>query len=255
MIDLLVLILAVAPVAWLLRYIYRKDKYEKEPLRMLIKAFLLGILAIPLDFVLIAIINSLWVGEMVFYSAFWEAGIPEELSKWLLFMIFIWRNENFNEFFDGIVYASFISLGFACVENIMYVFDNETYFGAIGVGVMRALLSVPGHFLFAVLMGYYLGLAKFKPENRRKYLILSLAAPMLAHGLFDYILMLSEGLEEYAPILGSLLFVAFIYFDLRLWKMGMNRINDLQDQSKRQHDEETIADIKKLEDIFKPDNK
>ena len=72
-------------------------------------------------------------------------------------MIVIWRNKNFNEPFDGIVYACFIGLGFAGIENIMYVFGNDTVGGALTTGVMRALLSVPGHFLFAVIMGYFLG--------------------------------------------------------------------------------------------------
>ena len=115
--DSILLALAVLPVVVLASYIYKKDKYEKEPMRMLLLAFFLGILAIPLDFLVVAIINLIMPGETVFYSAFWEAGIPEELCKWMLFMIVIWNNKNFNEFFDGIVYACFISLGFACIEH------------------------------------------------------------------------------------------------------------------------------------------
>ena len=238
--DIIILALAVAPVIWLLRYVYKKDKYEKEPLGMLIRAFLLGILAIPLDLILVGIINSIWTGSLVFYSAFWEAGIPEEFCKWVLFMLFIWKNKNFNEFFDGIVYATFIGLGFACVENIMYVFQNETVAGAIHTGVVRALLSVPGHFLFGVVMGYYLGLAKFDASKRKKYLALSLVVPIIAHGVFDYLLMLDDYLGEYSSIFSVALFVLFIYFDIRLWKFGVKKIQDLQEKSKVQHVEETL---------------
>ena len=241
--DIIILALAVAPVIWLLRYVYKKDKYEKEPLSMLIVAFVLGILSIPLDLIIVGIINSLWVGSWVFYSAFWEAGIPEELSKWTLFMLVIWRNKNFNEFFDGIVYATFIGLGFACVENIMYVFGAESFFGSIGISVLRALLSVPGHFLFGVLMGYYLAMAKYNPQNRKKYLIYSLIIPMLAHGVFDYLIMLASSLSDAVPFLGVVLFIVFIFFDVKLWKMGLKRIKEMQEASKNQHEASVLENI------------
>lgn len=243
MLDIIVLALAVAPVIWLMFYIYNKDKYEKEPLGMLVRAFIFGILAIPMDLIVVGIINSIWKGEMVFYSAFWEAGIPEEFCKWTMFMLIIWRNRNFNEFFDGIVYASFISLGFACVENIMYVFGAGSFFGSIGISLTRALLSVPGHFLFGVLMGYYLALAKFDSKNRRKYLIYSLVVPMLAHGLFDYILMLTSTLSEGVPLVGTILFVAFIYFDIKLWKIGVKKIKEMQEASKNQHEKDFLERV------------
>lgn len=235
--------MAVLPVVWLMRYIYNKDKYEKEPVSMLLKAFFFGMLAIPMDIMVVGIINSLWEGEMVFYSAFWEAGIPEELCKWMIFMMIIWKNRNFNEFFDGIVYATFISLGFACVENIMYVFGSESFFGAVGVSMLRALLSVPGHFLFGVLMGYYLAMAKFSKENKSKYMIFSLLMPMLAHGLFDYLLMLSSELGEESPFVSVVLFILFIYFDVKLWKLGLKRINQMQKASQIQHETEIIENI------------
>ena len=243
--DIIILALAVAPVIWLLRYVYKKDKYEKEPLSMLIVAFVLGILSIPMDLIVVGIINSIWVGDMVFYSAFWEAGIPEEFCKWALFMLVIWRNRNFNEFFDGIVYATFIGLGFACIENIMYVFGSESFFGSVGISVLRALLSVPGHFLFGVLMGYYLAMAKFNPEKKKKYLAYSLVFPMLAHGIFDYILMLTSSLTEAVPFVGVILFVLFVFFDVKLWKNGLKKINQMQEASKIQHD------ISVMENIFK----
>lgn len=238
--DIVILALAVAPVVWLMRYVYRQDKYEKEPVGMLVKAFLFGTLSIPLDLIIVGIIHSIWTGGFVFYSAFWEAGIPEELSKWIIFMLVIWENKNFNEFFDGIVYATFIGLGFACVENIMYVFDAGSFFGSIGTGLVRALLSVPAHFLFGVIMGYYLALAKFVPAKRQKYLILSLVFPMLAHGIFDYILMLMSSLGEAMPFIAIVLFVLFIYFDIKLWKQGLKKIRQMQEASKMQHIEEAF---------------
>ena len=242
--DTIILILAILPVIVLALYIYKKDKYEKEPLGMLIWAFVLGILAIPMDLITVGIINSIWEGDMVFYSAFFEAGIPEELCKWTLFMLVIWRNKNFNEFFDGIVYACFIGLGFACIENIMYVFGNETLGSALVTGVMRALLSVPGHFLFAVIMGYFLGMAKFRPQERRKYLTLSLVCPMLAHGLFDYLLMLSSALSENdMGLIGAGMFFIFIYLDIKMWKIGIKNIAKMQENSRIEHNNEIFRNI------------
>ena len=242
--DTIILALAILPVIILASYIYKKDKYEKEPLSMLLKAFFLGILAIPLDILVVGFINNLWVGGTVFYQAFWEAGIPEEFCKWILFMLVIWRNKNFNEFFDDIVYACFIGLGFACIENIMYVFGTESFGDAFQTGVMRALLSVPGHFLFAVIMGYFLGLAKFRPEQRQKYLILSYVCPVIAHGLFDYLLMLSEALSESnMEILGALLFVFFLYLDLKMWKIGVKQIEKMQERSRIEHNNDIFRKI------------
>lgn len=231
--NAIILGLAILPVIALMIYIYKSDKYEKEPIGMLMKAFVLGIISIPIALFFDGFFAATLPGVTVFFQAFFQAGIPEELAKWILFMLFIWRNKNFDEFFDGIVYACFIGLGFACVENIMYVFDNETFISAVHTGVMRALLSVPGHFLFAVIMGYYLGLAKFKKEGKTKFLILSILFPILAHGLFDYMLMLSSAFaEQNIEWLGLLLYILFIYLDVKLWKICLKHIKKMQEESR-----------------------
>ena len=223
-------------------FIYRQDKYQKEPVKSLAKAFIGGMLAIPLDMVIVGLINRIWVSDSVFYTAFWEAGIPEELSKFLIFMIFIWRDKNFDEYMDGIVYASFIGLGFACVENIMYVFSaaSESLGGGISTGIVRALLSVPGHFLFGVVMGYFLSLAKFQPEKRTRYLLTGLLAAMLAHGLFDWLLMIQELLS---PAIGGILYLVFLWGDIKLWKLGLKYINKQQQNSRVQAQENLLNDM------------
>lgn len=231
--DTTILILAVLPVIALMIYVYKQDKYEKEPIGMLIKAFILGIISIPIALFFDGFFAAVLPGVTVFFQAFFQAGIPEELAKWLLFMLFVWKNKNFDEFFDGIVYACFIGLGFACVENIMYVFGTETYSSAIHTGIMRALLSVPGHFLFAVIMGYYLGLAKFKKNYKSKFLIFSILFPVLAHGLFDYLLMLSSAFSDNnVEWLGILLYALFIYLDIKMWKICLKHIRKLQEETR-----------------------
>lgn len=242
--NTIILLLAILPVIVLALYIYKKDKYEKEPFSMLLLAFFLGILAIPIDLVVVGVINMVIPGGTVFYSAFFEAGIPEEFCKWMLFMLVIWKNKHFNEFFDGIVYACFIGLGFACIENIMYVFNTESLASAVHVGVMRALLSVPGHFLFAVIMGYFLGMAKFNPQKRGKYLLLSYACPVLAHGLFDYLLMLSSAFSENnLEWMGTLLLLVFIYLDIKMWKIGVKQIAKMQEHTRIEHNNKIFRNI------------
>ena len=237
----LLLVLSILPVVLLMIYIYRQDKYQKEPIKSLTKAFIGGIIAIPLDLVLVGLINRIFYSESVFYSAFWEAGIPEELSKFLIFMIFIWRDKNFDEYMDGIVYATFIGLGFACLENIMYVFSAaaESIESGISTGVVRALLSVPGHFLFGVVMGYFLSLAKFQPEKRTQYLLYGLLLAMLAHGLFDWLLMISSVM----PVIGGIIYIVFLWADIKLWKIGLKYINKQQENSRLQAQENLENDL------------
>jgi RsiW-degrading membrane proteinase PrsW (M82 family) len=222
-------------------YIYHQDKYQKEPIKTLAKAFIGGMIAIALDILIVTGIQYLAgdsaITKTVFFSAFLEAGIPEEFSKFLIFMLFIWRDKNFDEYFDGIVYATFIGLGFACVENIEYVF----MFG-FGTGVVRALLSVPGHFLFGVVMGYFLSMAKFHPEKRGTYLISGLLLAMIAHGLFDWLLMVSSAL---GAGLGSILYFVFLWGDFKLWKLGLKYINKQQANSRKQAQEAALQDVEK----------
>ena len=130
--------IAILPVIILMVYIYHQDKYQKEPIKTLAKAFIGGMIAIALDILIVTGIQYLAgdsaITKTVFFSAFLEAGIPEEFSKFLIFMLFIWRDKNFDEYFDGIVYATFIGLGFACVENIEYVFMFGFGTGVVSLG-------------------------------------------------------------------------------------------------------------------------
>jgi RsiW-degrading membrane proteinase PrsW (M82 family) len=232
--------IAILPVIILMIFIYRQDKYQKEPIKSLAKAFIGGMLSIPIDILIVtgidAALNGTAISNTVFFSAFLEAGIPEELSKFLIFMIFIWNDKNFDEYFDGIVYATFIGLGFACVENIEYVFSY-----GFQTGVVRALLSVPGHFLFGVVMGYFLSMAKFHPEKRGTYMISGLLLAMLAHGLFDWLLMVASVL----PLVGGIIYLVFIWGDIKLWKLGLKYINKQQENSRRQAQEAALHDVEK----------
>lgn len=239
--SFILLSIAILPVAGLLIFIYFQDKYQKEPIKSLLKAFFGGWLAVVMDIVLVTTIEfsiGLFpiLPDTVFYDSFLTAAIPEELCKFLIFMIFIWRDKNFDEYFDGIVYATFISLGFACVENIEYVFMY-----GFGAGVSRALFAVPGHFLFGVLMGYFLSLAKFTPEKRKKYIFLGLLFAIIAHGLYDWLLMFVDRLSnigsDFAYVVSGIVYQAFLAGDVLLWIFGMKLVRKHQRNSLQQAEE------------------
>ena len=234
------------PVFLLMLFIYFQDKYQKEPIKTLVKAFFGGMLAIAFVTAVVFFID-LTLGRIpvlsntVFYAAFLTAGIPEELCKFLIFMIFIWRDKNFDEYFDGIVYACFIGLGFACLENIMYVFGASMYsiWDGFATSFLRALLSVPGHFLFGVILGYFLSMAKFKPEKKAKYIWTGLLLAMLAHGLFDWLLMVTDYLSTGLTIL---VYTFFIIGDVGLWFCAIHLIRRQQENSRLQQIEAESAD-------------
>ncbi|WP_421921274.1 PrsW family glutamic-type intramembrane protease [Marinifilum sp.] len=139
----------------------------------------------------------------VFGNAFLVAALCEEAFKLLAVYILVWKNPNFNEQFDGIVYAVFVSLGFALVENIMYVFSN-----GMGTGIARAFTAVSAHAMFGIMMGYYLGLAKFSKNRKLPLLIMAFFVPFLIHGIYDFILMvqISWALLFFFPFLIYLMY-------------------------------------------------
>ncbi|MCK5845971.1 MAG: PrsW family intramembrane metalloprotease [Bacteroidales bacterium] len=212
---------AIAPVVIIALYIYFKDKYNKEPIAMLAKALVLGMLTvIPvllLEGFLMEFISIFDFSTRLsaFYNAFVVAAFSEEIWKFIALYILIWKSKEFDESIDGIVYAVFVGLGFAMVENIMYVVN-----GGGSVALMRAFLAVPAHALFGVTMGYYFSLSKFAMDkaSRNKYYRYAIISPIILHGVYDFILMANEPL-------GMLVFIPFIIY---LWKTGFKRIKALQ---------------------------
>jgi RsiW-degrading membrane proteinase PrsW (M82 family) len=150
--------------------------------------------------------------------SFFGAAILEEVAKFFILWLVLRKNRFFDEKMDGIVYAVCVSLGFAAVENIMYLFSNIDTF--LAVGVSRVIFSVPGHFCFGILMGYYYSLAKFYPKTPKKNKALILVAPIIVHGLYDSILFIIS----VTPAISGILLIVFLVFCHKMWKYGSKSI-------------------------------
>ena len=216
------LLLALAPAIILMMYVYFRDKYEKEPVKLILKGILLGaVIIFPVgvieNYIIVfgkdfgKIMKAAWDGFIV-------AGATEEAFKYLAVFILVWRNRNFNEKFDGIVYAVSVSLGFAAIENLFYVFSNSN---SLQVGLLRAFTAVPGHTIFGIVMGFYLGLARFSVLNRKKWLIRAFTVPWFLHGLYDFLLMSGH------PVL-LIIFIPFLIF---MYRHGLRKMKELNAES------------------------
>ncbi|MEM6271287.1 MAG: PrsW family glutamic-type intramembrane protease [Bacteroidota bacterium] len=203
--------LALAPVIFIFTLVYLLDQYDREPLKMLVGTFMLGVAsAIPAIWLEVNLTQVLGVdaGPDFFETlvfAMLVVATSEELVKFLAVRVWAYRSRHFNEPYDGIMYCVAASLGFAAIENVGYVlqYGYET-------GLFRMFTAVPGHAMMGVIMGYFVGLGKYKtaPEQRTAYTILGVFAAILVHGLYDFFLMWDQG---YVAVLALVvLFVALV---------------------------------------------
>ena len=184
------LIFAILPPILIAYYIYRQDKYDKEPRHLLIKSFLFGCVGIIPALILESIINESLFSNLFLY-AFFGVALVEEGVKYFFLKKHLYHNKEFNEPMDGIVYAVMISLGFATVENIGYVVNNEGQ--EMAIAILRMFTAIPLHAVCGVILGYYVGLAKFseKPNNS---LYTGLFLATLVHTVYNYFLFAGYGL-------------------------------------------------------------
>lgn len=224
---LTVLTLAVAPGLFWLWFFYKRDKLEPEPKTLIAKTFLLGVgVAFP-----VVIVQALFVvlplPAFLLYTVI--APITEEYGKYAVVRHGVFNHAEFDEPIDGIIYGVAAALGFATIENVGYLLGSyltpeETLGAGASVSsavlflfVVRSLLSVPGHAIWASLWGYALGVAKFSaPASRSNKLIRNgLALAMFSHGLFNGLLLLHP-----------LLAVGVLAVIPIGWRMAFRRIGD-----------------------------
>ncbi|MBN8880255.1 MAG: GNAT family N-acetyltransferase [Sphingobacteriales bacterium] len=186
--------LAIAPGIAICLFIFHRDAYNREPKLNLIVSFLLGILAVYpaalIERFLVSYSNNSISG--VFITAFLFVALVEELMKFLALRFYAYPRKSFDEPLDGIVYAVMVSMGFATLENILYVWQSDQSGQGYQVAFMRMFLAVPAHATFGVLMGYHAGKAKFAQHHKTGLLLLGLFWATLFHGLYDFFLFLRE---------------------------------------------------------------
>ena len=215
--EIRLFIIAIIPAAIIILGIYLSDRHDKEPFKLLLFTYILGALTVIPAIIVeeILIFFNIFPGILgAFFNAFIVAGFTEEYFKRLVVLKYPYRTKYFNEKLDGIVYSVFATMGFATVENIIYVafrYTNNPF-----IGLYRGIFSVPAHAVFGITMGYYLSLAKFdtnidrKKANMRK----SLYIPIIMHGMFDFILM--------AEI--PQLTMIFVPYTLFLWILNQRKL-------------------------------
>jgi RsiW-degrading membrane proteinase PrsW (M82 family) len=231
------IVLALAPVFIIAFYIYFRDKYEKEPWPILLLAMLSGVfIALPVSLLgeLLSFIGNGFEGIFKsFWDAFFVASFTEEGFKLAALALLIWKSREFNEKFDGIVYASFISLGFAGFENVLYVLKLGP-----AIGIIRAITAVPAHAIFGVSMGFFFAQAKFYPGKRKKYLWYTFLVPFILHGFYDFILM--SGV--------NILLLLFIPFIIYMWILGFKRMKQQNNASIFRNDLDIGLDFSKVKE-------
>lgn len=187
------------PVFLLAKYIYNKDS-SKESKSLLIGLFTSGVLAVIIVTIVNLIIMILFPQYYVtseynnfnfltlFLLLFLEVSLVEEGSKWLMIKLFGYRSKEFDQIYDIIVYSVFVSLGFAAMENFLYVVE-----GGLSLGIYRAIFSVPAHASFGVLMGYFLGLVRISRFTNKflylKNIVFSILVPTFFHTIYNFCLL------------------------------------------------------------------
>jgi RsiW-degrading membrane proteinase PrsW (M82 family) len=184
--DLILVSLSILPGFLIMALIYNLDVQNKEPLWLLAIAFILGAVNLHLDIDILEYLLSFNTVQDGILSAGIEAltvSTTEELLKFLVVMLIIYPSKYFDEPFDGIVYSVFVGMGFATAENLTFVLQSSA-----SLAIMRMISAVPAHFVFAVIMGYYLGKAKRKRKTQILFIFLSIIIPIMIHTIYDYFL-------------------------------------------------------------------
>lgn len=214
---------ALFPGLVLLVWFRNSDKFP-EPWPVVFRTFALGVFSVIPIMVAGSFLKP-WLGAVpdtalahAGYTAFVLAALPEECFKFLVLVLYSARHMEFDEPMDGIVYGVAVSLGFASLENILYVSK-----GGLSVALLRAVTSVPGHAMMGAVMGYFVGLCLVKPGRRFALLTAALVFPMIIHGMYDFPLMwMAEmnhrGQGAQANALAGMMFLAVVVF---MWSLAM----------------------------------
>lgn len=242
------LLLSIAPGFLICLFIYLRDKYNREPIGLLLLSFIFGTMAaVPCIF--LESIGSRFLATTfadaqipaylnIIVQSFLVIGLTEEGLKFIILRKFCFHLKSFDEPFDGIVYSVMVSMGFATVENAGYVFMH-----GYNTGLFRMFLSVPAHACFAVLMGYYVGMAKFSLHKRRIYSIQGLLLALFFHGIYDSFLFLSENKTVTQYISGALLICGALLSYYTAIRLSLKAIRQQEKLSRLLHDRSKLTSL------------
>jgi RsiW-degrading membrane proteinase PrsW (M82 family) len=216
--------------SFLLVWYFRARDANPEPARVLWITFFLGVFTVlPVLFVALPTVAVMrQVGDPIMrggMEAFLSAALPEELFKFLVVTLYCARHREFDEPMDGIVYGAVASLGFATLENVLYVAQ-----GGLSVAIMRGLSAVPAHAFMGALMGYFVGQWRFGPlELRGRNLLYAYLVPVLVHALYDApLLALRNAGGEHAPMLLKLSILFSIAVLIVAWRIVVGLVTRLR---------------------------
>lgn len=203
------LVIAIAPAIALGLYVYCRDRYYNESLKLLVVLFFYGVLSAPLAGLCEQIAAGLLGYEdetasvaAHFFFYFFVVGLFEELAKFIVARKLTYRSRQFKQVYDGVLFCTAAALGFATIENICYVFTAGPI--AMEVAIGRALTAVPSHVADAVVMGYAMGRARAVRGTHREHdwLLRGLFGAVLFHGAYDFVLTVGSGnLLLFLPIM------------------------------------------------------
>ena len=238
--------IALAPGIAICLFIFYKDIYNREPKLNLIVSFFLGCVAIIPAIIFESAFNYTNNGSVTGVAIFSFAivGFSEEFSKFLGLRLYSYNKKSFDEPLDGIVYSIMVGMGFATLENVMYVLKYAEVGQGLEVGLKRMFLSVPAHGTFAVVMGYYVGKAKFDSKNSFWLMLAGLLGAVFFHGTFDFFLFVSSstawGAETGEGLLALGALVSFI-IALRLSRKLIRQHKKISQQMFKDKNNKPIA--------------
>lgn len=201
-------IFALLPVVFWLIFLYRKDRLKPEPLASILLAFGVGAAS-----ALVTLLSGFFVSYGNFMSTVVFAPIVEETFKFLSVYLIVYRRAEFDEHVDGIVYAGSAALGFAGLENVLYVLNaaQSGMWEFWSTAALRAILAVPGHFLFSSWWGYALGRAKFAAsrEEGMKHIRTGLLRAIASHAIYNFVVSYLFGLAIFVIIVMTVMWRLF----------------------------------------------
>ncbi|MEM1323091.1 MAG: PrsW family glutamic-type intramembrane protease [Bacteroidota bacterium] len=218
--NILLLLLAILPGLIISYLIYQQDRYDREPRLVLLICFGLGMLITVPAMQMQKLANHYgWdTGEnfwMLIVLSYIVVGFTEEIVKFISLYLYPYRHKAFDEPLDGIVYSVMIGMGFATLENILYA----NHFGMQTI-LFRAFTAVPAHGAFAVIMGYYAGLAKFDQKRRYQLLAIGVLLAIFLHGTYDFFIL--QEYYEWLMILATLTLCISLYFSIRMIRLHLH---------------------------------